>query len=226
MIYVTGDKHIPHDLPPLIKYLDNNELTIDDYLIICGDVGFLWNLSEEYNYWLDWFNQQKFTTLYVDGNHENFDLLESLPVEIWNGGKVHKLKDNVIHLMRGEIFTIEDKKFFAFGGGDSVDKQYRTENISWWAREMPSNEEYENGLNNLALHDNKVDYIITHSCSSKTFHKISQKYYMLPIHSSINQYFDIIEEKVKFKKWILGHCHLDEKIDKKHIVLYDDIIKI
>src|SRR5699024_12624046 len=38
-------------------------------------------------------------------------------------GKVHKIRDSVIHLMRGEIFDIDNKKFFTFGGAKSHDIQ-------------------------------------------------------------------------------------------------------
>lgn len=95
-------------------------------------------------------------------NHENHDALDAYPVEFWNGGKVHKISDSIIHLMRGQVFTIEGKKFFTMGGAESHDKIYRKEGISWWPREMPSNDEYEEGLANLDKVNNQVDYILSH----------------------------------------------------------------
>ena len=69
-----------------------------------------------------------YTILFVDGNHENFDrLLSEFPIEDWNGGKVHKIRPNIIHLMRGHVFEIEGKRIFAMGGGYSVDKYMRRE---------------------------------------------------------------------------------------------------
>ena len=53
----------------------------------------------------------------MDGNHENFELLDDYPVSRWHGGKVHFIKESVIHLMRGQIYTIDGKTFFTFGGG-------------------------------------------------------------------------------------------------------------
>lgn len=38
-------------------------------------------------WWRSWLNDRPFTTLFVDGNHENFDLLNAYPVENWHGGK-------------------------------------------------------------------------------------------------------------------------------------------
>ena len=128
MIYVTGDIH---GNPSRLKK-DNLakvgiDIKADDYVIICGDFGLLWGgkYQKEADWWLEWLNDKPFTTLFVDGNHENFDMLNALPVENWQGGKVHKVRENVLHLMRGEIFTIEGKTFFCFGGATSTDKEDR-----------------------------------------------------------------------------------------------------
>ena len=59
----------------------------------------------------------------MDGKHENFTRLYNYPVEEWYGGKVHKIRDSVLHLMRGEIFNIDNKNFFTFGGAKSHDIQ-------------------------------------------------------------------------------------------------------
>ena len=68
-------------------------------------------------------HEKKFTTLFVDGKHENFTRLYNYPVEEWYGGKVHKIRDSVLHLMRGEICNIDNKNFFTFGGAKSHDIQ-------------------------------------------------------------------------------------------------------
>ena len=54
---------------------------------------------------MKWLSEKPWTTLFVDGNHENFDRLKNYPItEEW-GGKVQKIYDKVYHLMRGEIYT-------------------------------------------------------------------------------------------------------------------------
>lgn len=45
----------------------------------------------------------------------------ALPKEEWNGGHVHKVRENVIHLMRGEIFHLNGKSVYVFGGARSHD---------------------------------------------------------------------------------------------------------
>ena len=89
--------------------------TKDDFVIICGDFGF-WDESGEQKYWRKWLSHKPFTTLWVDGNHENYDLLKTYPVEQWKGGNVQFIAPDIIHLMRGQIFEIEGLRFFTFGG--------------------------------------------------------------------------------------------------------------
>ena len=126
MIYITGDCHSDFSRFDIDKFTIQKEMSKNDYVIICGDFGGVWNYLVESTYekyWLDWLNERNFTTLFVDGNHENFTRLYNYPVEEWHGGKVHKIRDSVIHLMRGEIFDIDNRKFFTFGGAKSHDIQ-------------------------------------------------------------------------------------------------------
>ena len=145
MIFVTGDTHGDFTRFATGNFPEQKEMTKDDFVIICGDFGGVWDGSKTERYWLDWLESKPFTTLFVSGNHENYDMLARLPVEQWNGGKVHIIEDNMIHLMRGQIFTIDGLKFFTFGGAYSIDKMSRAEGISWFPEEIPSREEYEEG---------------------------------------------------------------------------------
>lgn len=64
---------------------------------------------------------------------------------MWNGGKMHRAGERVYHLMRGEVYTIYGDHYFIFGGARSVDKDRRTEDVSWWKEEEPAPEELEYG---------------------------------------------------------------------------------
>ncbi|MBP1549185.1 MAG: metallophosphoesterase, partial [Oscillospiraceae bacterium] len=112
-IYVTGDTHGYYQ--QLMDRIMGNGLTLtkDDILLVAGDFGFVWNVAEN----IEAFKQlalEPFTVAFVDGNHEEFPLINSFPVTEWNGGKVHRIgtSENIIHLMRGQCFTIEGKTFF------------------------------------------------------------------------------------------------------------------
>ena len=103
MIYLTGDTHIPIDIDKLSmkNFPAQKELTRNDYVIVLGDFGLLWKEDKTYKYWLDILSKRNFTLLFIDGNHENFDWLNSLPTKPWNGGRVHEIAPNIFHLMRG-----------------------------------------------------------------------------------------------------------------------------
>lgn len=84
MIYITGDCHSNFERFNPRNFSEQKEMTKDDYVIICGDFGGVWNKDGESKMEtsaLDWLDGKAFTTLFVDGNHENFDRLYAYPVE-------------------------------------------------------------------------------------------------------------------------------------------------
>ena len=129
MVYITGDTH--GDLSKF-KNPAFRRLKAGDVLIICGDFGFIWDGSRQEQAVLRKLQEKKFTIAFVDGCHENFDLLEHRYKTVrWRGGLAHLIAPNIFHMMRGEIYTIEQKTFFAFGGGHSQDFEYRKETKNW-----------------------------------------------------------------------------------------------
>src|SRR5699024_7256657 len=113
MIYLTGDLH--GDLERF-KSKEMKKLTKGDTLIVCGDFGFVWDGSKKETSVLKKLSKLKYQILFVEGTHDNLDLIGQYPVEEWNGGKVRRIAENVLKLERGSVFTIEGKKLFAFGG--------------------------------------------------------------------------------------------------------------
>ena len=98
MIFITGDMH-----GLMERFQDSafRHIKKGDTLIICGDFGFLWEGTEEEKKALKKLEKKKYEILFVDGIHENFDLLESYPEEEYAGGRVHRIGTNLRHLMRG-----------------------------------------------------------------------------------------------------------------------------
>ena len=224
MIWLTGDTHIPIDVEKLNtrNFPEQKQMTRDDYLIVLGDFGLLWHPDREYLWWKRWLEGKNFTLLWLDGNHENHEWIDSLPVSDWHGGKVHVISPNIIHLMRGQIFTIENKTFFVFGGAASYDKEQRREGISWWAREEASYAEQNEGLDNLAEQNNQVDYILTHTCPSEL---IAPMFHASPNPTTTGNYLDHIARTVSFKHWYFGHWHMSKNFGK-YTVLYNTIEKL
>lgn len=228
MLYITGDTHADIDWGKLntTNFPEQKFLNKDDYVIILGDFGGLWDGANQDRYILNWYKNKNFTTLFVEGNHENFDLLDSYPVQEWHGGKVHFIADNIIHLMRGQVFEIDDMTFFTMGGAESTDKWARTEGKSWWSRELPSKEEYEEAILNLGKYDFKVDYVLTHCCPEKT---LAWKTPAINdgFSNGLTNFFDhlVNDFNLKFKDWYFGHYHTNFSYENFHC-LYNEIIKI
>lgn len=225
MIYITGDLHGKHDIHKLSSecFKEQDKLTRSDYVIICGDFGLRWCDSLEELYLLEWLDEKPWTTLWIDGNHENYDMLKAYPIEDWHGGKVQKISEKIIHLCRGSVFEIDGKRIFAFGGAESHDKEFRKQGISIWEEELPNENEIEQGRKALEAVDYKVDIILTHSLPTKIQEDLFSDFYP---QNRLTDFFDELDEKTDFKLWFSGHYHYSGWYDKKHILIYNDIIKL
>ena len=228
-VFITGDVHGDNDIRKISSknWPEGEELTKNDYLIVAGDFGLIWDVNESRKaekYWIDQLTNKPWTTLFVDGNHENFDRLNTLPIKEMFGERVGIVSDSIFHLQRGRIYSIDFNKFFAMGGAYSIDKIYRQEKISWWAEEVPSYQERLFAIQMLELHNNKVDYIITHTGPSSILGIFAAMYGKLDEYT----YFlaEYINKTVEFKHWYFGHFHEDRKFGEKHTCLYNKIIKI
>lgn len=226
MIYITGDLHGEIDMWKLRTEIFKQRFstcTKDDYLIICGDFGVIWNnrkKDKKEKEQLDFLESLPFTVLFVDGNHDNIPKLNSFPVKKWNGGKVHEIRPTILHLMRGQIYTIEGHTFFTMGGATSIDKAWRVEGKSWWAEEVPSDEEFNEALDNLGKHNWTVDYVITH-CAPDS---ILEKLYSIKRPDKVTNFLEVVRQQLSFKKWFFGHYHDNLLIEDKFQLLYDNII--
>jgi len=229
MIFVTGDVHGVHSINTRLNsknFPEQKGMTKDDYVIITGDFGLVWNMDKEDTYWLKWLDKKPFTTLFIDGNHENFDLLDAYPVEVWNGGNVHRINDSVLHMMRGQVFDLQGRRFFTFGGADSHDKAYRKEGVSWWKREMPSDEEYEEGVKNLERVNWQVDTVLTHTCSATTLDYINHLLCLgVPV-DDLHAFLYMIEERLLYKDWYFGHFHEDRAMLNNQHLLYEGKVQL
>ncbi len=223
MLIITGDTHNTFDGRRLYKEnFDYTGLTKEDYILVAGDFGYVWRGDERDDPELDKLSDLPVTILFVDGNHENFDALNAMEVQEWHGGKVHFVRPDVIHLMRGEIYEICGYSVFTFGGAYSVDKDFRTPGISWWPQEMPTAEEYEHGRQNLAQHGNRVDLIVTHDVPvayARLIYGRARGY-------ELSRYFSEIDENVEFEHWYFGHHHKEIEFDSKHTMLYNNFVRL
>lgn len=256
MVFITGDCHGDWSRFSVKNFSEQKEMSVVDkdknIVIVCGDFG-IWHNSNEERYWLNWLSNKPFTICFIDGNHENFDRLYSDEFETVDfcGGRAHKIRHNIYHLMRGYIFDFEGKKFFAFGGASSHDiddgildrmnfindddfentyrswdragKMFRVNHISWWKQEMPNQMEMDFGLDTLKKYSNEVDFVITHCCPQQVASVFSNGCYKS---DALTNYFDIVANNTKFIKWFFGHYHDNQQIADKFVMLYEQIIRI
>lgn len=226
MIYLYGDTH--GEIDP--KKLDNSIIykineVFPDYVIILGDFGFIWNNSSNdptENYWLKWLNNKPFKILFLKGNHENHFRLNGneFPIISMFDSYVRKISNNIFCLEHGNIYTIENKKFFIMGSAESIDKNQRRIYIDWWPEEIPSYNNYLNALNNLEKNNYNVDYILTHTLPKniiKRFFFNDEK-----ITDPTTEMLEKLESRIIYKHWYSGHFHIDKKLNDYFSVVYND----
>lgn len=244
--FITGDVHGDFKRFEKETFPEQTDLTKEDYVIICGDFGGVWDGSPDEQHQLDWLEDRPFTTLFVSGNHENFDILAQLPVEKWHGGNIQRVRPSVIHLMRGQIYDIEGKKFFTMGGARSHDISggilepddpkfrqkrkrleisgalYRVNHRSWWVAELPSDKEYRIAQYNLEKHGWAVDYIITHCCPTSVQDELFGGFYQA---DALTDFLDEIAQQCQFSQWFFGHYH-EDVVRENYTLIYEEIIKL
>lgn len=222
MIYVTGDMHGDKTrMNAILKRLGKK-----DILIVLGDFGFIWDGNKKEREYLEYLGSRKCTVCFIDGTHENYDLIAKSRQTMWKKGLVHRISGNCLHLCRGQIFYIDRFKIFTFGGGESVDKDMRIEGKTWWKQEMPTSEEMAEGAKNIDDFDCDVDVILTHEPPSKIKTSMQVRANQEASANKLNTYFDYVNECCTFRKWYFGSMHEDKRITRYHTSVFNDVIPI
>jgi len=113
----------------MIKTLSSRGIT---EILHCGDFGYGWdadyipNIDES-------LNKHGMTLRWVPGNHENYDEIDLL---YDHDAQRMGMNGTIYVLRRGERFMIGATSFVGIGGGHSIDKDRRTQGVSWWPQEL------------------------------------------------------------------------------------------
>lgn len=229
-IFVTGDCH--GVLSRIYNWVDRFDMNKDNvHIIIAGDAGICWRKDkkdmiaaikkqEQYNFHL-WF---------IDGNHENFDILKEFsPI---NSSGIANLGNNLHYITRGTKLTIMTKngiKTILFcGGADSVDKALRTPNFTWWTDEQIT----ENDIKKCLEKGNSFNYIITHCCPYSVFVKYTPWLVTLTgldqnkIDHTSEKMLDKLINNIEFDEYFFGHYHIDKRLDDKYSCVLNDFIEL
>jgi len=161
----------------------------------------------------------------VDGNHENFNLIKEMEtICYWKGGYIGLLPFGAIHLLRGEIYNIGDRRIGVCGGAESIDKEWRKENESWWAAEKITDQDVETFKMNLLNGDERgreIDIMLSHDCPASMTKLVG-------LYSGVNgakisssqMQLEHILAMSDIKKWYFGHWHIDMSFGKQFECLY------
>ena len=228
-IFVTGDTHGEISMSRLSKkkWPMGATLTREDFIIVAGDFGLLFYPMPDAAeiWWTEWLKERPFTVLVVDGNHDNHERLARLPEENMFGSVVGKIADNIFHLKRGMVYEIAGKKILTFGGAESIDKAHRREGISWWKEEVPSYGDMDKCIGSITNCENKVDYLIAHTCPTTLASMILSTIGGQKNEDPTCRMLEHIITSCEFRDFYCGHWHVDKDFGKYHF-LYDRIVEL
>lgn len=244
MIYLTGDTHGDFRRFSTKRFPVQKQLSRDDYVIILGDFGGVWDGSPRETHELDLLASRTPTFLFLDGNHDNFDLLNQYPYKPFQGGMVHEIRPNVLHLCRGHVFDLDGRPFFVMGGAQSHDAKvllnpaqnssetrrmlrrreipFRVEGESWWRQELPSYFELRLALDNLLWveHPERLT-ILTHCAPTGLQQRLFPDY---PV-NALTDYLHTVQQRLPYHRWFCGHYHQEITLSPERFsVLYESVI--
>ena len=227
MIYVTGDTHGNFSRLSNKNWKQGKELNKEDYVIVMGDFGLIFNpvMTKDELYWIKWLDGRPWTTLFIDGNHDNHPKLNELPRDLKFGAEVGIVSDSIFHLRRGEIYTIEGKTFLAFGGAASTDQGSRRMGISWWPDEVPNYTEMDHCTKSIEKHGYKVDVILSHTCPDSIAPIIAGYRGIHSYEDPTQMMLHHIITTCEFDHYFCGHFHINMDYDKYHF-LYERIANL
>ena len=252
MLYFHGDIH--GNIIDNFSYRHNPEmrtLTENDYLIVLGDCGVPWNYATEKrdSYELRWLNERPYKTIFITGNHDNYDLIEQMPqIDFYNGvarQAVFKGEtfENIVYIDKPTVLDIQEQHILVIPGADSHDiqdgiidgtdpnwkklfktawknwKRVRVSHITWWPQEKLQIDEIEKILKT----DNNFDFILSHECPSSQLIYFRRRF--SPTDGEI--YLEQVKEKVDYKIWLHGHMHQFANNYYDNIIcLYNDLLSL
>jgi hypothetical protein len=153
-ILVVGDLHA--NTGAGFSVIDHAAALASDLILQVGDFGF-------------WFDPQGSKYLrkmearlaardlrlwWVDGNHEQFDRLNAIPVG--DDGR-RQISEHIWHLPRGFRWQWNNTVWVAAGGAVSVDQNYRTEGKTWFPAEELTDQQVDQ-----IIADGPADIVVAH----------------------------------------------------------------
>ncbi len=201
-----------------------------DELFVVGDFGFGWSRSSTGDAFVESVSRAAISydidVYWLDGNHENFDLLEGYgyfkhdgPVEIC---------ERVFYVPRGTVLKRGVHNILVIGGAYSVDKAYRTEGHSWWPQEEITYEDLEKCADACA-EAGTIDVVFSHDAPNSAFvaamsiavdgdlaemqHLVWKNDQQFPGACPNRASLELILQATKPTLWVHGHYHSAYDVD-------------
>ena len=207
MIYVTGDLcGDTKRIKSAIKHLKKQ-----DTLIVCGEFGLFGTAKKREQRFIKKTGRKAHNILFV--GDEKSELCNGNNPTTWNGGKTHIISGNIRQLLQGEVFAIEGKRFFIFGGADKPNQNQVQ------PRKM---QKFRETVKKLESIDSKVDFIITYDAPSLLLGKVAAKAQA----GYTNMFLSSVADHCNFAMWFFGKYHIDKRISINYRAIFKDIIKL
>lgn len=95
---------------------------------------------------------------FIDGNHENFDMLYA---KSFKEDGTRYVRNHISYLPRGHRWEWQGVSFMALGGAASIDRKFRKEGYDWWPHELLTEHDIAK-----AIEGGPVDVMFTHDSPS------------------------------------------------------------
>lgn len=201
-VLVLGDIHGRWARASNTYHKASKEMDNIDLLIQVGDFGY-WPKYRE-----AWTKRFSHPCWWIDGNHENFDMLNQVddPDHGFNAFQGSPGWDDMIeqweYKPRG---TIESGILFV-GGASSIDKDLRTPGVDWFAAENISSPQQRRILEGIDSYSpERIHTVISHDCPTS--------FDLTPIlngpefNDSNRKFLEEVRRIVRPDRWFFGHYH-------------------
>lgn len=220
LIWITGDKH--GQIEPFLKNHAYRKIKKSDTLLVCGDFGFLWDESKEELKNLRWLSKRKFKIAFIEGCYDNKQVLAKYPLTNWNGGRARLIFENIIHLINGEFYYIDNKKILTFGGGFNKDVSKTTLENEDISQRISLTSQVDTLIENIKKADQSFDLIISHEAPKAIAPCLETNEFHC---NCINNILEEIRTHADFKDWFFGKYHVDRTIPPKYHAVFNDVLK-
>jgi 3-oxoacid CoA-transferase subunit A len=229
MFFITGDTHA--DLRRVAHFCAENSTTVDDVIIILGDVGINYYSGKRAEDLKRALSGLPITMLCVHGNHEARP--QSIPgyrtLTAFEGAVFREdAYPNLLFARDGEIYNLDGIEALVIGGAYSQDKRVRLlKGFNWWPDEQPDDNVKQTVERKLDSVNHKVDAIFSHTCPIKYLPRevFLPGFFEKNADHTTEDWLDAIEDATDYKRWYCGHFHIEKTIDRMRF-MFEDIIEL